>query len=320
MWFVARVVRRRGIGGLRQPEPRTGRAGRHRRPAHPRQELLDRGRARRRSGLGRRCHRSQVTKLADADLSEIDLGNAEGQWTAAPQGPAGPTPSWKAMLDDAPGPYRPYLSVTEPPGAVTGTPQNANSQPRRAGRRYVAGAVARARIRRRRSPRSRSAPAGAAPTRRRPPTCTAPPITAPTITVPTGSPRRRRRHRPPRPEPHRRVRSRAGVSGTTGNTGSISIDLGNLTRQHRPQEPERQAEPEHRHRPAAHGARDRAGADGDAHELHAHRDRALTHAKRARAHRDPAEPGRDRARDVPQPLRDGADAVEDQRHVAAAAC
>ena len=41
----------------------------------------------------------QVTKLADADLGEIDLGNAEGQWTAPSQGPDGPTPSWKAMLD-----------------------------------------------------------------------------------------------------------------------------------------------------------------------------------------------------------------------------
>ena len=41
----------------------------------------------------------QVTKLADADLDEIELENADSQWTAAPQGPTGPTPSWKAMLD-----------------------------------------------------------------------------------------------------------------------------------------------------------------------------------------------------------------------------
>jgi flagellar biogenesis protein FliO len=41
----------------------------------------------------------QVTKLADADLSKLDLEHADGQWTAAPPGPDGPTPSWKAMLD-----------------------------------------------------------------------------------------------------------------------------------------------------------------------------------------------------------------------------
>jgi len=41
----------------------------------------------------------QVTKLADADLSKLDLETADGQWTAAPLGPDNPTPSWKAMLD-----------------------------------------------------------------------------------------------------------------------------------------------------------------------------------------------------------------------------
>ncbi len=40
-----------------------------------------------------------VTKLADTDLDAIELENAESQWTAAPQGPAGPSPSWKAMLN-----------------------------------------------------------------------------------------------------------------------------------------------------------------------------------------------------------------------------
>ena len=40
-----------------------------------------------------------VTKLADADLAELELANAESPWTAPTQGPPGPTPSWKAMLD-----------------------------------------------------------------------------------------------------------------------------------------------------------------------------------------------------------------------------
>ena len=42
---------------------------------------------------------NQITKLADADLEQIDLESAEGQWTAGPLGPDGPTPSWKAMLE-----------------------------------------------------------------------------------------------------------------------------------------------------------------------------------------------------------------------------
>ena len=99
MWFAARVVRRRGIGGFGNPSRGPG----------VRIDIIARRTLGRNSsiavvragdqGLIVGVTDQQVTKLADADLSDIDLGNAEGQWTAAPQGPDGPTPSWKAMLE-----------------------------------------------------------------------------------------------------------------------------------------------------------------------------------------------------------------------------
>jgi len=99
MWFAARVVRRRGIGGF----------GSQSRGPGIQIEVVARRTLGRNSSIavvraGNQAlivgvTEQQVTKLADADLSELDLGNAEGQWTAAPQGPDGPTPSWKAMLD-----------------------------------------------------------------------------------------------------------------------------------------------------------------------------------------------------------------------------
>ena len=42
---------------------------------------------------------NQITKFADTDLDEIEIAIAESQWTAPSHGQDGPTPSWKAMLD-----------------------------------------------------------------------------------------------------------------------------------------------------------------------------------------------------------------------------
>jgi flagellar biosynthetic protein FliO len=96
MWLAARVMRRRGFGS---PVKRPG--------VHV--DIIARRTLGRNSSIaivragsqalvvGITDH--QITKLADADLDEIDLESAEGQWTASPEGPTGPTPSWKAMLD-----------------------------------------------------------------------------------------------------------------------------------------------------------------------------------------------------------------------------
>jgi hypothetical protein len=40
-----------------------------------------------------------VTKLADADLDTIEIEAAEANGRLLPPGPDGPSPSWKAMLD-----------------------------------------------------------------------------------------------------------------------------------------------------------------------------------------------------------------------------
>lgn len=40
-----------------------------------------------------------ITKLADADIEELDLETADAQWTAQPQGSSGPTSAWKTMLE-----------------------------------------------------------------------------------------------------------------------------------------------------------------------------------------------------------------------------
>jgi flagellar protein FliO/FliZ len=96
MWFVARVMRRRGFGS---PTPRPGvhvdiiakrTMGRNSSVA-----IVRAGK----QGLVLGITDQQITKLADADLDELLLEPAEGQWTAPPPGPPGPTPSWKAMLD-----------------------------------------------------------------------------------------------------------------------------------------------------------------------------------------------------------------------------
>ena len=98
MWFGARAVRRRGFGGL----------GTSRGPGVHIDVLARRTLGRNASIAVVRAGEQaliigitdqQVTKLGDADLSTIDLSDADGQWTAAPQGPDGPSPTWKAMLE-----------------------------------------------------------------------------------------------------------------------------------------------------------------------------------------------------------------------------
>jgi flagellar protein FliO/FliZ len=98
MWAAARVIRKRGFGGV---------GGQARRPG-VQVDIVARRTLGRNSSIavvragsqamvvGITEH--QITKLADASLEEIDLPG-ESQWTASPPGPDGPTPSWKAMLE-----------------------------------------------------------------------------------------------------------------------------------------------------------------------------------------------------------------------------
>ena len=98
MWYAARVLRKRGIGM----------GGNTRRPGVHIDVIARRTLGKNASiAIVRAADQAmivgvtdnQITKLGDADLAQIDLATAEGQWTAASQGPDGPTPSWKAMLD-----------------------------------------------------------------------------------------------------------------------------------------------------------------------------------------------------------------------------
>ncbi len=96
MWFAARVVRKRGIGG---PNRKPG--------VHI--DVIARKTLGRNSSIAvvRAADRgmivgvtdNHITKLADADLDAIEIAIAESQWTAPAHGQPGPNPSWKAMLD-----------------------------------------------------------------------------------------------------------------------------------------------------------------------------------------------------------------------------
>jgi flagellar biosynthetic protein FliO len=99
MWLAARVVRRRGLGGYgnapRGPGVQIDIVARRTLGRNASIAVVRAGDQAMILGVTDQ----HVTKLADADLDAIDLGSAEGQWTAPTQGPDGPTPSWKAMLD-----------------------------------------------------------------------------------------------------------------------------------------------------------------------------------------------------------------------------
>lgn len=99
MWVIANVMKKRGFA-----------PGRSARPQRATQvELLAR------KPLGRNASIAvvraggkamvigitdhQVTKLDDVDVEEIDLDSADGQWTAAKQGPLGSGSAWKTMLE-----------------------------------------------------------------------------------------------------------------------------------------------------------------------------------------------------------------------------
>ncbi|MGQ0825070.1 MAG: FliO/MopB family protein [Actinomycetota bacterium] len=98
MWLVSTVLRRRGIG----PAPR-------RRTRAVEVELLARKPLGRNASIAvvRAAGQSmvigitehQVTKLADAEIEEIDLETMDAQGTAHPVGPVGPSSAWKAMLE-----------------------------------------------------------------------------------------------------------------------------------------------------------------------------------------------------------------------------
>ena len=95
MWLAARTMRRRGFGGpSRRPGVHVDIIARRTIGRNSSIAIVRAGS----QGLVVGITDHQITKLADADLDEIDL-EAEGQRTAAPQGPDGPTPSWKAMLE-----------------------------------------------------------------------------------------------------------------------------------------------------------------------------------------------------------------------------
>jgi flagellar protein FliO/FliZ len=102
MWFLARVVRRRGLGGV-------GSGGQKRRPGVQVDIVARRTLSRNASIAVVRAGNQHmvvgvtdhmITKLSDADMTELEIEELEGQWTAPSPGPtSGPTPSWKAMLD-----------------------------------------------------------------------------------------------------------------------------------------------------------------------------------------------------------------------------
>ena len=99
MWFAARVVRRRGLGGAssaaRRPDVSVDVLARRTLGRNASIAVVRTGNQA--MVIGVTDH--MVTKLADTDLDAIERVQLESQWTAAPQGPPGPTPSWKAMLE-----------------------------------------------------------------------------------------------------------------------------------------------------------------------------------------------------------------------------
>jgi flagellar protein FliO/FliZ len=96
MWLAARVMRRRGFGGpTRRPGVHVDVISRRTLGRNSSIAIVRAGK----QGLVVGITDHQITKLADADLEEIDLESVEGQWTAQPPGSDGPTPTWKAMLE-----------------------------------------------------------------------------------------------------------------------------------------------------------------------------------------------------------------------------
>jgi flagellar protein FliO/FliZ len=97
MWAAAHVLRRRGLA------PAARRAQKN-----VQVELLARKALARNASIAvvRVAGRSMIvgvtdhniTKLDDADVAEIDLEETGATWTV-PQGPNGPAPTWKTMLD-----------------------------------------------------------------------------------------------------------------------------------------------------------------------------------------------------------------------------
>ena len=100
MWFAARVVRRRGFGGLTDSNRGPGvQSTILARRTLGRNSSIAVVRAGQPSEWSSASPTSRSPSWPTPTSTEIDLANAEGQWTAPPQGPDGPTPSWKAMLD-----------------------------------------------------------------------------------------------------------------------------------------------------------------------------------------------------------------------------
>jgi flagellar protein FliO/FliZ len=101
MWGVATLLRKRGFG----PMPKRSARGLDvallaRKPLGRNSSIAVIRAAGQGIVVGITEH--QITKLADADLTEIDLEEraAESQWTAPPQGFATPGQAWKAMLEN----------------------------------------------------------------------------------------------------------------------------------------------------------------------------------------------------------------------------
>ena len=212
----------------------------------------------------------QITKLADADLDEIDLETRRatgrrlrkgrtarlrhGRRCSTNCGTAPPVAerhrARQGLRDRSVRNREPDSGTGRSPASSAGCARASSSSRRSLDRRG-------SRAGRRSAPLTA---AGASPR---------PPITAPSITTPAVD--------ADHADAPSAVATTAATPARSRSTSATSAAPTARTRT--------EARPERRHHPVAHGARDRAGADGDAHELHAHRDRAVAHAQRARPHR-----------------------------------
>jgi flagellar protein FliO/FliZ len=97
MWAAAHVLRRRGLAPAGRRSQRNLQVELLARKALARNASIAVVRVAGRSMIvGVTDH--NITKLDDADIEEIELEDAGANWTT-PQGPTGPVPTWKTMLD-----------------------------------------------------------------------------------------------------------------------------------------------------------------------------------------------------------------------------
>ena len=269
MWIAANVLRKRGIAGTRPVAAAAARArGRARRAQAARSERVDRSRARRRPFDRRRRHRSPGDESRRGRVRRhrvVRRQHLDGVF-------GGDEPRF-GMEDDARADaesHRSSLSITEPGRVCVPKRSKGPKGPGQSGRPRAASRarLAAARPRRHRAPdrraRVRLAQRVADRGRRRPRARRSPRPAVTTPSVPT----------PPDREPRRR---RPAATRRSTSTSARLDGSGN-----------KKPDAEHRHHPVAHRARGRARAARHVDELHAHRDRAVADAQRARPAVDPA--------------------------------